>query len=381
MSARILKLVTLGSKTGRYGGPFDTNVAQCDLMAEAGFDVRFVTGVIPGDEPDLDAVGWASTFVPVRRWLPSRGFTSLFSLKMLKTLWAEVGAADVAYLSVAREAIPLVALVIARMRRVPLVIQTHGMLTSRTSRAHRAVDLLVRPLITSASAVVALTSREAEELVSWAGRRTWRYIAIIGNPIPITDSRADELALKSRRPEAVFIARLHPRKRVADFIGAAEFAHQNGWTERYVVVGPDQGELPLVLEAVRTNPLLTYEGSIPGTAVADRVASAGVFVLPSESEPWGNVLATAVAVGVPAVVTRSTALAETIESARLGIVVPDKDWRGIAEAVHLVVGSDEWSTRPVSRPSIFRRAAISEHLVSLLATALLERRDDLARRA
>ena len=106
----------------------------------------------------------------------------------------------------------------------------------------------------------------------------------------------------------------------------------------------------MVVSASVNNDNVTYEGNIPGNTVARRVARSRVFVLPSLNEPWGNVLVTALSIGIPVVVTRSAALAHEIQDGGVGIVVPDCDGVAIANAVHEVISLaesdyDELATR------------------------------------
>jgi glycosyltransferase involved in cell wall biosynthesis len=169
----------------------------------------------------------------------------------------------------------------------------------------------------------------------------------MGNPLP---PEVSSLMPSSSRPfatdqavpaEALFVARLHKRKRVDLFIRAAEFAQRMGWSENYVVVGPDDGDLGLVMDAQNRLSNVKYEGTLPATQVTSRVQQCGVFVLPSEREPWGNVLATALGLHKPVVVTRSTALSAAIERFGAGSVVDDDDAASLAHAVHSVLTDRE----------------------------------------
>ena len=330
----ILQIITLANSNGLYGGPFDAACNQARLLEDAGHDVSLVTGRLRHDSLMGIASGVKLTAIPVRRHLPTPDFTSLFSWSILRCMWRMIGKSDVVHIGLGRELIPVAALVISAIRRVPVVIQPHGMLTSRVSLAHRVVDLVLRPLVSHvATSVIALTKIESQELAAWDARLTDR-ISTIGNPLPYTAEERHQLLLLRRLPEALFLARLHPRKRVRDFVDAATTAASRGWTDKYLVIGPDQGDLRSVEQAAGNLPNLTYAGSISPNKVPNQVGRSSVFVLPSKSEPWGNVLVMAINLGIPVVVTESAALADEIRSNKLGIVVPDGDTAAIARAVH-----------------------------------------------
>lgn len=335
---KVLRIVTLASSTGKYGGPYDTASSQSRLVAgQDDIEVTLIAGHLPGDTPAHTSPLYQMIAKPVRRILKASGFTTCISLAMLVETFCQVRKADVVHISYARELIPLSSALITIALRKPLVIQPHGMLTSRTSRLHRLVDVLARPIFKRADTVIALTDVEKDQLQAWAGNTTAPLMKVCGNPLPYESN--EERALGSNK--AVFIARLESRKRVCDFVEAGRIAYANGWDELYDIIGPDQGDGPLAELGMQTIPNVTYAGSVPAQQIDKILANAAVFVLTSENEPWGNVLVSALVKGVPVVVTRSAALASEIEDNCLGIVVQDQRPEEVAKAVHKIMSS-EW---------------------------------------
>lgn len=354
---RVLRVVTLASAAGRYGGPFDTSLAQARLVTDASpcLSVAVVAGHLADDAPHERNSSELTTCV-VRRVIPLPGFMGLGSIALFRAMWRGMSAANIVHISFSRELIPIVALGMAKLRRRRIILQPHGMLTSRSSWMHQTLDLALRPLARRVDAVIALTDREARELAAWFRKRR-PSTRVIGNPVRLP---LDSLTAESpsfRADEALWIARLHPRKRVAIFIEASRVAARNGWSERYVIIGPDEGDLPLVLEATRQG-ILQYEGVLPGREVPSRVARGRLFVLTADSEPWGNVLVTALALGVPAVVSASSALAGLVDRYGAGAVVDDGDAKGLADAVHrLLADSTKYGDAVVAARQLTR-----EHL-------------------
>lgn len=318
---RLLRVVTLASATGMYGGPFDTARRQALIASELGFDVALLAGFRSGDRPiGAPSGAFSEVFVEVRPLLTKGKFFDLVSFRFVASLIGLTRKSDVIHISFSRELIPLLALVVGLLFRKRCIVQSHGMLTSRASTAHAVVDLFLRPLVKRAASVIALTSVEALALREWA-RDEHLPVTILGNPVPSKLAKAVRHRPASR--DAVFIARLHQRKRVDVFLAAAEHANGRKDSPHFVVVGPDGGCLSDVRAASSKLSNVTYEGAITSEEVTARVSEAGVFVLTSENEPWGNVLAIALASGVPVIVPRSAALASAISDFSAGVVVDD----------------------------------------------------------
>lgn len=346
MPRTVCRVVTLADASGRYGGPWDTALNQADVLHKRGWDVSLVAGALRGKEPIIEHLspGLEVHLRTVHRWLPTRDFTGLMSWALAGAIWRSVGSATLVHISMARETIPVAALLVAVVRGRPVILQPHGMLTARTSRMHRLVDLVLLPLFRSASSWIALTAVEADDLRRAYGDWLPR-LHLIGNPVPFSADQATVLRALPHRREAVFIGRLHSRKRVRDIVAAAEYARSQGWSDEYVLVGPDQGELGGVQKAAEQNPFIRYEGPIPGREVPGRLARASVFVLPSSNEPWGNVLAMALSLGMPCVIASSAALAATVSAWPQVRIYPDGDFTALARAVHDLMSRDfsHWS--------------------------------------
>lgn len=342
MECQFVSVVTLGSATGRYGGPYDTALRQARIASENGAKAVLLAGYLDGDAPPPSTEGDGVTLklAKVRRIFPSKAYTGLFSFEMLRELINAIRSADYVRVSTSRELIPMIALIVAALLSKPVVAQPHGMLTSRTSRLHKLIDVFLRPLVLRSAVIVSLTDVEQGDLKTWLGERTLPEMRVLGNPVP-----SDIGAHREKRTagsDAVFVARLHPRKRVDVFVEASKISQSNGWQEIYAVVGPDDGDLHIVMETINSGKsALVYEGAVSAEEVTARVSRAGVFVLTSQAEPWGNVLAIALACGVPVVVTRSAALAGLIKNAEAGLIVEDGDAREVAHAVHLLLNDQE----------------------------------------
>lgn len=322
---KVLRVVSVGSRSGRYGGPFDTASRQARLALGENVVARVAFGSFSHDSPDN-----AQPTLRLVQLPGTRSFSFALPIRGLVRLACAVWRSSVVHISIAREPVPVLACILALLLRKPLILQPHGMLTIRHSGAHRIVDSFLRRLVERADVVIALTDKEAEDLRCWA--RGPLQLETLANPLPPEVSAARlERVHPAPGKNVFFIARLHPRKRVLDFGLAA--ARSTVPDTSFVVIGPDGGDLGRLEDLARTTPNLRYGGSVSADRITDLLRSAGVFVLCSRSEPWGNVLLSALALGVPVVVSRSAALASMISHRGAGLVVDDESPGQIASAV------------------------------------------------
>ena len=136
-------------------------------------------------------------------------------------------------------------------------------------------------------------------------------------------------------PVVGFVGRIEPRKGVMDLVEAAPAIRADG--ARVVIVGDDPYEPDSrYLAQVRAAPDVEQPGWVDDAAGLMRRFD--VLVAPSHQEPFGTVLAEAMAVGTPVVATRVGGLAEVVEDGVTGRLVEPGDPAALAAAVHEVLG-------------------------------------------
>jgi glycosyltransferase involved in cell wall biosynthesis len=181
----------------------------------------------------------------------------------------------------------------------------------------RVMDLAIRSILRRSASVLALNRTDAERVDS-VGRSALSIVEL-PNGVPAQD---DLHHPGPGVPEFIFLARLQPRKRVMLFAEAAALVTAAGVEARFTVVGPDEGDLPALLDFISQRGLeavIRYEGALPpGTAPA-RLREADVYVLPSLNEPFPMTVLEAMSVGVPCIISTSCHIAGRL--AELGGVV------------------------------------------------------------
>jgi glycosyltransferase involved in cell wall biosynthesis len=210
-----------------------------------------------------------------------------------------------------------------------------------------------RRLFEGASAVVATSDREAEELI--AGGIPGAKIALRRNGVEVPASWPDPGTFRRAHgiPEdtklVLFLGRLSAKKSPDLLLRAfAELlSRSTGIPSVLVFAGPDEGGLEAQLEqmasqlGVRTR--VQFVGPVFGAAKWAAYRDADVFVLPSQNENFGNTAAEAIAAGTPVIVTEQCGIAPLLAD-EAGLVVPH-DSAGLSEALARVLGTEETRAR------------------------------------
>jgi glycosyltransferase involved in cell wall biosynthesis len=232
---------------------------------------------------------------------------------------------------------------LARRSHVPYLISPRGMLVKKLVQAHHRVvksawiSLVEKSNLVNAAAVHVTSSFEAAELAKFG----WplQHIATVPNgideiaavsPGEISD---DIHALAGARPLILFLGRISRVKGLDRLLHA--FARTRVGT--LAIVGGDyDGLATSLLQLARDLNISDRVRVIARTVVgADKeaaFAAATVFVLPSDSESFGNSVLEAMQRGLPVVVTRDVGASEIVQEANGGIVV-DGEVEQLASAI------------------------------------------------
>jgi len=332
---RILHVVPIVSENAAYGGPTRGTLRQAHELVRRGHEVT-VLALSPDVREMTSEVEDALTVIrfPLVR-LPGHRFAGAFSARALRWLRESGARFDLVHLHSGRELFPLLAMRILRSQRMPYVLQTHGMLSPRTSPVHRVYDaLLTRPAVRHAYAVLSLTPFETRELETFVPAD--RIQRLVNGVEPILN---ESIAVDTPALRVIFVSRLHERKRPADLLAAVTRVRGTGVDVSVDFFGPDEGALTMLMEQIeRTNAreYARYGGTLAYGDVRGVFTAYNVFVLPSVNEPFPNALLEAMASGLAVVCTDSCGLAPYIRDAGAGIVtVPGPE--GIASALEQLV--------------------------------------------
>jgi glycosyltransferase involved in cell wall biosynthesis len=338
---RILHVVTVVDEQNSRGGPLAVALGQCAELARRGHQVCLTAGgsgpgtaAVPGTVqaagtggPPRELEGVPCRLFPARVVVPGMELSGLLSWRMLGWAVRHARSYQVVHVHLARDLIPLLFCVVLRVLRVPYVVQTHGMVVPDRRGVCRLLDaLLTVPTLRAARARYVLTPQEQHALGRVAGPGA--ALTRLGNGITVPPPAAP--IGPPRVPDVLFLARLHPRKRVRTFVQAAIRLLDEGVDATFSVVGGDDGDLNRLVAALYARPdladRLRYEGALGHREALERLGRASLYVLPSVDEPYPITVLEAMARGVSVVCTTSCGLAEPLQALGVAEVTePDLD--------------------------------------------------------
>jgi colanic acid/amylovoran biosynthesis glycosyltransferase len=214
----------------------------------------------------------------------------------------------------------------------------------------RLLPDLRRRLAETLPAAFAQTARvlcRSEDLKMWAVRR--------GSPAertsvlyPAVDTTFFSPPNRPERPgdalRLVSVGRLHWVKGYEYLVEAVSLARGAGVDVTLTIVGADTGAGDAIQYAVREFGLdeyVTLAGAKTPAGVRAALARADAFVLSSLSEGMSRAALEAMAMGLPVVTTDVGGMTEVIEDGVVGLVVPSRDPRALADAVGALARAPE----------------------------------------
>jgi len=331
---RILHVVPTYLPATRYGGPIVAVHSLCRALAARGHAVEvFTTSIdgpldtaVPYDRPVmLDGVKV--------RYFASRRLRRLsYAPSLMQSLHDEISGADVVHLHSAFLWPTWRAARLSHERRIPYVMSPRGMLVKKLIASRNRliksvwIALIERSNLEQASAIHATSAIEAEEIRKFG----WRLprIAVVPNGVDAieqearqTPPSADIAALARQQPLVLFFGRLAQVKGLDRLLRA--FAH----TQRgsLAIVGNDYEGLATGLSEMARHLKIDDRVHIVPRTITDAdkecmFAAARVFVLPSYSESFGNVVLEAMQRGLPVIVTPEVGAAEVVKESGGGLV-------------------------------------------------------------
>ena len=318
---------------------------QARELVKRGHEVTIVTSDVLTMNPRQHVAARETEMDGVRvkyfpTWIVMPRSPALMSFELWKWLKQSIEDYDVIHVHFARDWIPVAVARESIRQGVRVFLQPHGML-GHTDGIRKTLDsLLIGRLLEHATGVLVLQETE---------RRTIALISPNANTIIVPNGvtmqysgrlwNADALSRKT----VLFLARLHPRKRVMSVIEAARLLMESGHRIRFRIVGPDEGDLSRAQRRVREYSLensVGFLGPLAHDQVAMEFVNASLYVLPSVDEPFPMTVLEAMALGVPTIVTEGIHIRELLERHHAALVVPPNPQSIAAGIVELFAKPD-----------------------------------------
>lgn len=329
---RILQVVTLLSPDGAYGGPARVALNQSAELINRGHEVTVVGASMGYREAPAELNGVPVKLFPAVTLRRANGFAGMAAPGLGKWLRRNWDDFDITHIHLGRDLVVLPVAAAARRREISYFLQTHGMVVPSSHPLSTPLDRMwTRKVLRDARAVFYLNPKERRQLVEVAGPGL--RLRELQNGVPLYPAAAP----KGRRPEVLFAARMHARKRPVAFVDMAKKLIDAGVDASFTLVGHDDGEGSALRAALKGYPRICWEGAVSPDAIPARMAAAEVYVLPSVREPHPMSVLEAMSVGLPVVVTDDCGLATVVERCQSGIVT-EPEVPALAAAVDSILG-------------------------------------------
>lgn len=181
----------------------------------------------------------------------------------------------------------------------------------------------------SSTIVEELRTRGFENVGLWTrGVDTRRF-----SPVWRDETIRGAVGASESEPLVLMVSRLVKEKDLLDLVGMDRELRRRGVRYRLALVG----EGPLRRRLERQLPGAYFAGHQAGVELARWYASGDVFVFPSTTETFANVVQEAMSSGLPSVVVDRGGPPGVIEPGRSGLVAKAKDASSLADAVERLV--------------------------------------------
>jgi glycosyltransferase involved in cell wall biosynthesis len=326
---RILHVVPNYYPAVRYGGPIRSVHALSAALVQMGHEVHVFTSSMDGpvdlDVPEgtpvnLDGVLVRYFRVPFLRrlcWCPS----------MHTALEAEVSSFDVVHLHSVFLWPTWAAARAAEAAGTPYVVSPRGMLgmevIRRKSRIVKSawIRLIEHKTLRRSSAVHVTSDLEGSEILALGLKVPKLCCVPNGVSCPTHYSNLDKGPFSTlRRPYALFLSRISWKKGLDRLIRAWKWVPDLS----LLIAGNDEEDylpqLTALAEAEGVSDRVRFLGPVADEHKWALYENAAMFILPSYSENFGNVVAEAMAVACPVIVTQEVGLASLVLETGAGVV-------------------------------------------------------------
>ena len=216
---------------------------------------------------------------------------------------------------------------------------------------------VLRRRIDSANFVLTCTRHNLEYLQSFLPQQDWHKIHLVYHGIDLAafpfpagnakaatsdgNSAAKIIPIVLSVPLILSVGRLVPKKGLNDLISACQLMKARGVKFRCAIVGegPLRGELERQISKLGLEDTVTLLGAMAHDRLVALYGQASVFALSPQVMEDGdrdgipNVLAEAMAAGLPVVSTCVSGIPELVEDGRTGLLVGPKDPAALADAI------------------------------------------------
>lgn len=341
-----------------FGGIKNHLFCQAKEMVKQGHSVDICTTNAYSRNKNNGRVGlYDVDGMNVRYFKRLKPYSAFFAPSLIFYLRKNIKQFDLLHLQDFRTFPNLAAYYYANKYDIPYVLSAGGSVPR--GRGYKTIkkwifDLVIGNIIlNNAARLIALSEVEVEQYKD-AGIPTDK-IAIVHNGVVSEDIPATLKRGTFKEKYGIaetflisFVGRIHEIKGL-DFLARsfAVFLKRYSFS-KLVIAGGDHGylrQLQAILKQLGISDKVLFTGFITGQDKWSLYLDSDIFVLPSRSEAFGNVVPEAAFCETPIVLSDGCAISSIVEENDFGIVVPYGDTRQLADALGRIASNDELKTR------------------------------------
>jgi phosphatidyl-myo-inositol dimannoside synthase len=216
-----------------------------------------------------------------------------------------------------------VALLVGRLRGIPVVITCHG---SDVFALRGRIWTWAKQFTLRRATAVAVNSTATEAAVRAIAPdlRDLRRI-----PLGVTGPRGSNSRENRQKPVLIFVGRLVAQKGADDLLRALAILSDDWPTVRAVIVGngPERENLEACAKELRIDDRVRFTGAVDPDRVPEHLAGADIFVAPARETPEGAVEGQGLAIieamlaGLPVVASRGGGVEDAVRHEETGLLV------------------------------------------------------------
>ena len=224
--------------------------------------------------------------------------------------------------------------------KIPYIVWARG---SDVYLANPLIKITHEMIFNKASAIIALT----EYMKNAINQTTDKEVHVIPNGVElnkfaINENKEDtrcKLGIPQDKTILIFVGRLYAVKGVDYLIKSLNILKKDFNNFKLLILGdgPEMGNLRQLSQELGNDSYIEFLGRIPNEKVSDYLNASDIFVLPSLSEGFPNVLLEAMACGLPVISTNIRGLDEIIIEGRNGFLINPKSPEEIAHKVEYIL--------------------------------------------
>lgn len=331
------------------GGPTTVVLNLVKALRQVGVDVEIVTTNDNGNTLLDVPLGQCIEYETVPVWFLPRVSPRLkdyiFSTELAPWLWQNIQNYNLVETHYLFSYAPTCAGAIARLQRIPYIVNTIGQLSPWALAQGRLKKqfytwLIEHHNLNSAAAIHCTTTAEAEDVRKF-GVQTPSFTLPPGVnlPNPLMDAKQrlrQTYGIPTDTPVVLFLSRLHYKKRPDLLLQALSRLAQENYNFHLIVAGSGEPEYETELKnlavSLGINHQISFVGFVLGVEKDLLLQGSDLFVLPSFSENFGVAIAEAMAAGLPVIITPGIQIASEVADAQAGLIV-ECELEPLAEAI------------------------------------------------